>query len=177
MFETEPDVLERVIERLREPVEMDPGLDRQVMARIAAAPTRTTVITDVWDWLRRPWQLSVSPLAVAATVLIAAALWVGTHRARRTASPAEGATEVQFVIVVPGAAAVSLVGEFNDWDAARTPMQVSQTSGIWSVTVPLSPGRHRYAFLVDGRRWVADPSSPRAQDDFGTPSSVVTVGG
>jgi len=44
--------------------------------------------------------------------------------------------------------------------------------------VPLAPGRYRYAFLVDGSRWLADPAAPRARDDeFGTPSSVVTVGG
>lgn len=177
MFEAEPDVLELVIERLREPVEMDPALDGRVMASIAAGPPTISVLTDAWDWLRRPLHLSVSPLAVAATVLIAAALWVGAPRAHRATTPSEGASNVQFVIVVPSAASVSLVGDFNDWDASRTPMELSRTSGIWSVTVPLAPGRHRYAFLVDGRRWMADPSSPRAQDDFGTPSSVVTVGG
>jgi len=31
---------------------------------------------------------------------------------------------------------------------------------------------------VDGSRWLADPAAPAARDDeFGTPSSVVTVGG
>jgi hypothetical protein len=49
---------------------------------------------------------------------------------------------------------------------------------VWSAVVPLPPGRYRYAFLVDGSQWLADPTAPRAFDDeFGTPSSVVTVGG
>ncbi len=44
--------------------------------------------------------------------------------------------------------------------------------------MPLAPGRYQYAFVVDGRRFVADPAAPRAvDDDFGQPSSVVTVGG
>lgn len=179
MFETEPDILQRVIERLREPVELDPALDRRVMARVAAGRT-TSVITDVWAWLRRPWQLSISPLGTAAVVLIAAAAWVGGQRLRHAPpAPLSGATDVQFVIVAPGADAVSLVGDFNDWDATLTPMHAvrSGAGGLWSVTVPLSPGRHRYAFLVNGKRWLADPSAPRAQDDFGAPSSVVTVGG
>ena len=41
----------------------------------------------------------------------------------------------------------------------------------------LPPGRYAYAFLVDGQRWIADPAAPPAVgDDFGRPSSVVTVG-
>jgi negative regulator of sigma E activity len=177
MFETEPDILHRVIARLRAPVEMDPKLDAKVMARIAAGPTKTTLATDVWDWLRRPWELSISPLGVAATALLAVVIWAGARHVRSTPTPSAGETDVQFVILAPEAARVSLVGDFNDWDSSRTPMRVSQASGIWSVTIPLAPGRHRYAYVVDGRRWMADPSSPRAQDDFGTPSSVVTVGG
>ncbi|OLD94921.1 MAG: hypothetical protein AUG79_07280 [Gemmatimonadetes bacterium 13_1_20CM_4_69_16] len=96
------------------------------------------------------------------------------------APPAETATRAfQFVVVAPRAARVALVGDFNDWDAARTPMRPSQRGGpVWTAVVPLSPGRYRYAFLVDGSRWLADPAAPAARDDeFGTPSSVVTVGG
>jgi len=46
------------------------------------------------------------------------------------------------------------------------------------IEVPLAPGRYGYAFVLDGRRFVADPAAPRALgDDFGAPTSVVTVGG
>jgi hypothetical protein len=178
VFESEPDGLHRLIEHLREPIEMDPALDGRVMARVARPAAKTTVITDVWTWLRRPWQLSISPLSIAAVGGILLAAWLGVRQLHHppTAMPS-GETEVQFVVVAPTATRVSLVGDFNDWDASRTPMQASQTGGIWSVTIPLSPGRHRYAYLVNGKVWMADPASPRAQDDFGTPSSVVTVGG
>jgi 1,4-alpha-glucan branching enzyme len=56
-------------------------------------------------------------------------------------------------------------------------MRAVRDGRLWTVTIPLAAGRHRYAFLVNGARWLADPSAPRAQDDFGAPSSVVTVGG
>ena len=80
-------------------------------------------------------------------------------------------------MVAPLAARVSLVGDFNDWDAARTPMRRIREGAVWTAVVPLSPGRYRYAFLVDGSRWLADPTAPAVRDDeFGTPSSVVTVG-
>jgi hypothetical protein len=44
------------------------------------------------------------------------------------------------------------------------------------VVIPLRPGRYRYTFVVDGTRWSRDPAAPRAlEDDFGTPTSVITV--
>jgi hypothetical protein len=37
---------------------------------------------------------------------------------------------------------------------------------------------HRYAFLVDGKQYVADPTAPRSSgDDFGMPSSALVVEG
>ena len=93
-------------------------------------------------------------------------------------SASAAANAVQFVVVVPRAQTVSLVGDFNDWSAGATPMHPAAGGSIWSVTIPLTTGRYRYAFLVDGSRWLADPSAPRAVDDeFGPPSSVVTIGG
>jgi 1,4-alpha-glucan branching enzyme len=84
---------------------------------------------------------------------------------------------VQFVAVAPGATSVTLVGDFNDWNVAATPMHAASEDGIWSVSLPLPPGRYRYAFLVDGTRWMADPAAPAAADsDFGSTNSVVTVG-
>jgi len=46
---------------------------------------------------------------------------------------------------------------------------------VWSVTLPLSVGRHLYAFVVDSQ-WIADPHAPLAPDDgFGHRNSVVLV--
>jgi len=84
---------------------------------------------------------------------------------------------VQFVLVAPKAARVAVVGDFNNWDRVATPLRRGGQGSVWAVDVPLAPGRHQYAFIVDGVRWVLDPTAPRAvEDDFGTPNSVVTVG-
>jgi hypothetical protein len=40
----------------------------------------------------------------------------------------------------------------------------------------LPAGRHEYAFLVDGERWVTDPSAATQRDEFGQESSVVRIG-
>ena len=71
---------------------------------------------------------------------------------------------------------VSLVGDFNDWAVDSTPMQRIDSGPLWSVTVPMTPGRHVYAFVVDGEHWQADPNATSAPDaDFGKPGSVIMV--
>jgi len=162
MFEREDETVERVIQHLRRPVAVDPGLDARVMRQIAQVPRE--------ERRGRPllWPL-LAAAAVVATVLVAQP-WN-----RNAASTAD---TLQFVLVAPQAASVALVGDFNDWDPARSPMQTAHGAGIWATVVRLAPGRYRYAFLVNGVEWRADPNAPPAKDDeFGTPSSVITVGG
>jgi hypothetical protein len=82
---------------------------------------------------------------------------------------------VQFMLVAPSANRVALVGEFNDWDPAATPM-LREPGGAWHVALPLNTGRHVYAFVVDGTAWVADPQAPLAPERwFGTRNSVLLV--
>ena len=91
---------------------------------------------------------------------------------------APGATLIQFVLVAPEAGAVSVVGDFNDWNVEATPLVRDRGDGVWSVTVPLEPGRYRYSFLVDGTTWRDDPhAASTLADEFGPPSSVIMVGG
>ena len=165
MFDRDDDVVERVVQQLRQPVSIDPALDARVLQEIAddAAP-----VAAPRPWLAR--RLSHWPWLAAAAALGAVLI------ARPWAGDAGGASPFQFVLIAPQASSVSLVGDFNDWDPARAPMQTAQ--GVWATTVPLAPGRYRYAFLVNGVEWRADPAAPSARDDeFGTPSSVITVGG
>jgi 1,4-alpha-glucan branching enzyme len=68
------------------------------------------------------------------------------------------------------------VGDFNDWDPKATPLRAAATGGVWSVDVPIQPGRHLYAFVVDGKVWRPDPAAPPAYgEDFGEPNSAITV--
>jgi hypothetical protein len=88
-----------------------------------------------------------------------------------------GRSLVRFVFVAPYASRVSLVGDFNGWNPSAMPMRRSADGRAWLLDVPLPPGRHVYAFVVDGDL-APDPSAPRAGDeDFGVPSSVVLVSG
>lgn len=86
-----------------------------------------------------------------------------------------GPGQITFALVAPASAGVSLVGDFNDWDSDRT--QLEQHGDEWSVTLDLEPGRYRFAYVTDDGEWHADPSAAPTLDEFGAPTSVVTVAG
>lgn len=169
------ELVERVATELKRPVPMDPALDARVMAEVRAHPRRRHI------WLLRPQAISVTPLGILARAAVLAAIVAGAtlavYRLRSAPATVVAESAVSFVVYAPTATSVALVGDFNDWDKAATPLRPTGTTGAWAVTVPLRPGRYRYAFVVDGTRWLADPGAPRApDDDFGTPNSVMTVG-
>jgi 1,4-alpha-glucan branching enzyme len=85
---------------------------------------------------------------------------------------------MQFLLLAPDADSVKVVGEFNDWDDTQHAMAPSSAKGAWTTTVPLTPGRYEYQFLVytrTGVRRIHDPSAPRAPSEFGSSNSIVTV--
>jgi RNA polymerase sigma-70 factor (ECF subfamily) len=82
----------------------------------------------------------------------------------------------RFVFADANAKAVALLGDFNRWDADATPLAKS-TSGGWSRTMRLTPGRYEYAFLVDGKRWVTDRFGGVSHDAFDVETSVLAATG
>ena len=181
--------VEWIIREAKRPVVPDPDARERVLAAIRAEPVRFR--TGGWRRVFAPRVFSLSP--VAGALLAAGLVGIGVvagvvssnRDGRATVEQSAVAakvlpvsdTVVKFVFFAPKAQNVSLVGDFNDWDVSKTPMILSARGGLWSVTVPLSAGRHVYAFVVDGSSWSADPSAPFAPDDgFGHANSVKIVG-
>ncbi len=54
-----------------------------------------------------------------------------------------------FTCVAPDARAVSLIGDFNNWQPNTHPM-TRLPDGGWHIQVPLTHGHHLYQFCVDG---------------------------
>ncbi len=85
------------------------------------------------------------------------------------------AKKVKFNLMAPQANEVSLVGDFNSWDAKASPMKKDK-KGMWTVSISLAPGTYSYRFFVDGR-WENDPvCSEFAENPFGTTNCLVRVG-
>ncbi len=89
----------------------------------------------------------------------------GTHRGlahklggHLAARPEDGAT---FAVWAPAARQVSVIGDFNDWDAQGHRLEARASSGIWEGVVPTARAGDVYKFAVttrDGRRLEkADP--------------------
>lgn len=100
----------------------------------------------------------------------------GSEQAVSAVTPASTASlPVRFDLDAPGATRVTIVGDFNKWNAEALPMRRSADGRRWEVEVRLPPGRYTYGFVVDGRL-TRDPGAPQtASDDFGIPSSVIMV--
>jgi 1,4-alpha-glucan branching enzyme len=67
---------------------------------------------------------------------------------------------VRLMFDAPDARHVAVAGDFNR-ETGATPL-VRQGRTRWSVTLALRDGAHRYAFVVDGTRWVPDPRADRS---------------
>ena len=175
--------LDRITPALRNPETLKAGFEDRVMEAVRAeAPIRYPGPRAPW-W-RRPRTVRLSPLAglglaaaFAGLVAVGTLASAGRFGAAEQRSAVDTVHLVRFAISAPEARSVSLVGDFNGWTRSGTELTASAVPGVWTITLPLTPGRHEYAFLIDGQRWVVDPTAVIVSDDFGTETSVVTVSG
>jgi len=175
---------ERIAQPLRAPEVLAPDFEARLMAQARAEVARQRAVPARRSWWTTRRMVMASPLAglaLAAGIAALAAistLTVDRRATRQTPSVAvlhDTVQLVRFVFADSSARTVSLVGDFNGWARERTPLHATARAGVWSVSVPLMPGRHEYAFIVNGERWVADPLSPGNRDEFGTESSVLLL--
>ena len=88
--------------------------------------------------------------------------------------PSTAVAGTTFTYADPTAKAVFIAGQFNDWNTTANPLKKDE-SGIWTITIPLKPGKHPYKFIVDGD-WRIDPTNPDTLDDgAGNQNSVKTI--
>jgi len=176
---------ERIAQPLRAPEVLAPDFEARLMAQARAELARQRVVPARRNWWTTQRMYAVSPLAglalAAGIAIVAAASTLALARRDMPAANAVAATRVdtvqlvRFVFADSSARTVSLVGDFNGWSRSVTPLHATARAGVWAVSIPLTPGRHEYAFIVNGERWVADPLSPGNRDEFGTESSVLML--
>ncbi len=179
----------------------DAALVARVRASYATLPTpdaaqiarcTTAVLAETMHAPARRFGGSLGPRwwwgAAAAAVLVVAVSTVavrrggGTTEVPRVLQPIGATTEhgdaVRFDLTLPSAAReVALVGDFNGWDEHATPMVRRLNDRAWSTQVPLAPGRHVYAFVVDGKKWLVDPLAPQVPDEGYGPANALVVDG
>jgi hypothetical protein len=196
MIDERDELIERVAGALKPLPQQNARATAQILAAVRArraqAPSRLTLVL---EWMRQP-TVSVASAALLAAAALAigfvtrGALLTPDERVLPTAaSPsasvpvitaANAPNEVRAVPVpitfdAAGAKSVSIVGDFNDWDGTASPLTRFGANGPWTATVKVMPGRHLYAFMVDGKL-VVDLRTPHTRDlDFGGDASVLMV--
>jgi hypothetical protein len=161
-----------------------PDVRPAVMRRIeelepSGSPRRPAILERIAMFLWDPREISIRP--AFALVGVGAVLVVGLVAYRSEAPPvieqvaSGGAAPHVFVQFRLEAAAsrVQLAGSFTNWEPRYELLQYAP--GIWTITVPLTQGVHDYAFVVDGREWIADPYAPQIGDGFGGTNSRLTL--
>lgn len=189
--------IDEIAAELRRPVRLDARFDDRVMAAIEepdVIPLRPSLVPR--PWFGRRWTISVSPMgamAAAASLvgLLALGVWGSrdgetrvvidstgvptlTPIANAPASPDNALQYHQFLIVAPNARSITLEGDFNDWDGAKTELTRS-SDGVWSASVLLRPGQYQYQFVIDDTLRVADEKAPKVPDGLGGENSVITI--
>jgi hypothetical protein len=158
-----PDLVPAVMQRIR--------AEQRAVEETAGRRAWWARVAD-WFWVPRPISMQWRPAyALALTAVLATSAVFG-----RTAASAPDETQqvlVQFRLDAPSAGKVHLAGNFTNWKAA---VALTRTgAGVWTVVLPLPPGVHNYAFVVDGQQWVADPMAPAISDGFGGVNSQLAV--
>jgi len=150
----------------------------------ASARPRSAVsaVRDTLGWLWNPHPVAIRPaFALAGAFLFALAVAApfalgggATEDAiDRPAAVADARIFVHFRLDAPSATSVALAGDFTDWEPFYDLHQTAP--GVWTVSVPLTPGVHDYAFVVDGRQWTPDPLAASVDDGFGGVNSRLSL--
>ena len=174
-------------------IDAKPGFEERLLASLAKPRLVAERAPSMWQrWVSAiTAPMRISPFAIggsafvgaaAAALVILAVVPRGTPRPApapaRTAAPMldvratshetiaalPAAQEITFALTAPRAKKVSLAGDFNDWRVDDLNL-AHGPSGMWSIQIPVAPGRHRYMFVVDGKVWVTDPNAADFEDD------------
>ena len=85
-----------------------------------------------------------------------------------------GRQKITLFLDAPEADAVSLMGDFNQWNEKKHPMK-KNADGVWEKNIMVPAGSYEYRFLVDGK-WRNDPANSQVcTNSFGTVNNVLKV--
>ena len=91
-------------------------------------------------------------------------------------SPQIASDGIVFLLHEHHADSVVVVGSWNGWQGPGL-KALKVRPGIWRASGQLlAPGQYAYKFLIDGLRWLDDPSNPRkGPDGFGGFNSILEI--
>jgi hypothetical protein len=80
----------------------------------------------------------------------------------------------RFIIYQPDINSAEITGSFTGWQPRK--MDRIGTSGYWETEIELTRGEHRFAYILNRHKRIADPTvSIREKDDFGGENSILSI--
>ena len=86
--------------------------------------------------------------------------WRSYHKLGAQLRTIDGVEGVNFAVWAPNSAAVSVIGDFNQWDARRHPMRKHIPSGFWELFVPGLGEGTIYKYSIKNGDAVFEKSDP-----------------
>ena len=131
-----------------------------------------------------PRVMRISPGVVSHALAILVIVATGCSALTPAGRPSNGFSGI--VLWMPGASGVQLLGDWNEWGGLEAAgglihpgagRMTCDSDGFWTLQEDPDPepGRYRYAFLVDGWRWVADPCNPESAEYDGRGVSLLVI--
>jgi len=68
---------------------------------------------------------------------------------------------------------VAVAGEFNNWDKEANKM--TKTIGGFETTIELKKGTYQFKYVLDGEKWINDPTRKVVDDGAGNQNSVIEL--
>ena len=88
----------------------------------------------------------------------------------------KGKKGVRFTVWAPNAEEISVIGDFNDWNKSKNPMQKIEDSGIWTTFIEGAENKMHYKYWIRGYRGVVrvktDPYAKRQETPPKTASQI-----
>lgn len=158
-------------------VQPPPRFTAAVMDRLSRrpAPLRALLREFLFGSRVLRWNMaSALGLIAASAVAIVMMMQMSRPGTDRTADGPAGTATVRLTFVAPAAQQVAVAGDFNKWRTTTHAMR--REHGMWTIELPLPPGRYVYMFVVDGSMWITDPHADGYSDDgFGNRNAVMQV--
>ena len=159
------------------------GLESLVLDSIRV--NERTLWPRVVDWWVNPHSIRVRPLIGLAAAAVIATIFLLPRDGVVPVEPSAAATAlvgdevvyVQFKLEAPEAQSVAVAGDFNGW-VPEVALADPDGDGVWVGRLKLSPGVHKYMYVINGKQWITDPHAERyTEDGFGRQNAVIAITG
>ena len=153
---------------------------RAFPAEAPSSPATRSFFTNLIGWYKPLAGAAFATLAIGLFYLLQPQAPLGPvaqpNLVQQTASKTEPSQEYlqRFVLYLPKSSQARIIGTFTNWKPLA--MERIGASGYWALTLPVPPGEHRYSYIIEDNKRIADPTViSREQDDFGGENSIIEV--